>query len=116
MSVAFARVDAELEAVVLLQIFRGFWGTVLFDIGRTRHQKPLNTAQLAGDEACVCQPADTNGEIRAFLDQIDIVIGDLQFDRQFWMSVEEFRQGRCDVPAPEDNRNIDAQRAAGFVL
>jgi hypothetical protein len=72
---------------------------------RRRHGIDPEIGKLAGNQARILQPRDSNRKVEAFLDQIDEpVLGD-DFQRQFRVFLGEVDQALADIGVNEGTGN-----------
>ncbi len=106
------RADIEHEAGESGQFSRSSRRSVKLEVNATRYENAPAVAKAARGQARIAQGADADGEIEAFLDQIDIAVGQMQIERQLRMLGQEVGQCRRDMRQPESARRADAQGAA----
>jgi hypothetical protein len=55
--------------------------------------------------------ADANGDVDAFIDDVDNPVGKCNLRRQFWVPVGKTQKQRHDLHAAEGDRDVDPQPA-----
>ena len=72
-------------------------------------QNSVDGCELANDDALLIGLADANCKIGSFLDQIDIVVGDVELDANRRMGFEEFLHVWRNVAAAKHHRHVEAE-------
>ena len=91
------------------QLLRCLWLTVLLEVGGRCDGYPVGGTDVTSDQATVIQWPDPERHVQAFADQVLVLIIQLQVDFNLWISLEECRQARSNLQAPEADRRADAQ-------
>lgn len=104
------------KAAMACQIVKVRGGSVRLQIRRCRTSDKPVRGQRAGHQAAVLCPADPNGEVDAFLDQIDIAVVETDIDHQFRPFRHEAVQDRQDVQPAERHWQIKPQLSARLLL
>src|SRR5204863_8554322 len=89
------------EAIVLRQVLRRLRRTALGEILRrcARHEPRL--AELARDQVIRARRPDADGEVEAFLDEVDHAVGERYVEAHLGMAAEEFGDRRTDMAHAE---------------
>ncbi len=77
---------------------RGLGGdSTPFEVSRVRYQDTMIRTESAGNQLRVRKRADTNGEVQAFVDEIDVSIGEGQLDPELRVLLQEMIDERAKV-------------------
>jgi hypothetical protein len=110
---AVARAEEDVhEAFVPGQVGHPSRLGVAFQVLRRRTDHMAARRQIGRDETGGLVARDADRQVVAFLDQIDVLIAEGQFDLDVRIAFEEFRQLRSEAAIAEADRRRDAQAPA----
>ncbi|KQU81097.1 hypothetical protein ASE08_12610 [Rhizobacter sp. Root16D2] len=90
--------------------------TSAFEVFSAREHGTLGNANLSRDQHAAFQGADAYGQVEALCDEIDVFVGQMQFDFQLRMSHEQRRNQWLHMQQTNDHRAADAQKATRLVF